>query len=388
VHKSLTFPVTIIILLLLFYTTCCLVSVVNTIDAPTTPVSDCMSIESSGYYYLTKDLSGVEETRDYCISIYANNVVLDGNGYGIIGFGQGGGIYIDGSYNVTIKNVKISGYGIGISFLRVSSSTIMNSSIVNSNVGIEIGMSSFIIISNVRVNNGQNNGIYIYKSNSNIITNVEVLNYEDSGVKLIESNNNTIVNITITNNKGAGVVLHDSNNNVIVNSILSNNGIGIDFSGSSKNNTIVSNIVSTNTWGVSFRDYSSNNLIYNNYFKNTINVFFEISRPNTWNIAKIKGENIIGGGYLGGNYWSSLGERGFSDTCSDRDNDGICDDPFVIDENNVDQYPLKPIQQTSTTTLIQTPTLTPLPISIIIVIGAVLAVFIVIILIAMRKIRK
>jgi len=47
---------------------------------------------------------------------------------------------------------------------------------------------------------------------------------------------------------------------------------------------------------------SGNNLIYNNYFNNTNNAYDDGS--NIWNITKTSGTNIIGGPYLGGNYWS------------------------------------------------------------------------------------
>jgi nitrous oxidase accessory protein NosD len=50
----------------------------------------------------------------------------------------------------------------------------------------------------------------------------------------------------------------------------------------------------------------NNNTIYNNYFDNTYKTFdgnaFD-SGNNTWNITKIRGTNIVGGPYLGGNYW-------------------------------------------------------------------------------------
>lgn len=54
---------------------------------------------------------------------------------------------------------------------------------------------------------------------------------------------------------------------------------------------------------------------------------------NTFSIAKTPGVNIVGGPYLGGNYWSTFGG-------TDADGDKLCDQPFVIATNNVDLLPL------------------------------------------------
>ncbi len=48
--------------------------------------------------------------------------------------------------------------------------------------------------------------------------------------------------------------------------------------------------------------YSNDNCIYNNYFNNTNNSYDDGN--NIWNTTKTLGVNIIGGPYLGGNYWS------------------------------------------------------------------------------------
>ena len=404
-NKFLTSIVTTIILL--SYITG-LMSIISTIDT-SIPISTCMNIDSPGYYYLTIDLSGVQDIYNYCIGIYADDVVLDGRGYSVIGNYSGYGIYVHERRSVVIENINIIGYYGGVDVYNSSNITIENV-IVNSSklFGIHLSQSNSNIIRKVTVSYSDNYGVFLEKSSSNIIDDVIASNNSESGLKIIESNNNFITNIlvtnivgwgvhiaysnsnivlnaTVTNSEGSGVALVESSNNTIANSTLSNNRYGV-FLRDSIGNIIVNNTVISNELGVSIYN-SSNNLIYNNYFKNTRNILIEISKHNTWNIAKIKGENIIGGGYLGGNYWGSLDERGFSDTCSDRDNDGICDESFVIDENNIDQYPLKPIQQISTTTPIQTPTLTPLPVSTI-VIGAILAMLIIIILIAIRKIRR
>jgi len=54
-----------------------------------------------------------------------------------------------------------------------------------------------------------------------------------------------------------------------------------------------------------------------------------------------QGTNILGGNWLGGNAWLSPDGNGYSQTCSDTQEPiGICDQPYVIDENNIDYLPL------------------------------------------------
>ncbi len=46
-----------------------------------------------------------------------------------------------------------------------------------------------------------------------------------------------------------------------------------------------------------------NNTIFNNYFNNTINAKDGTPGLNFWNTTKTPGVNIIGGPFLGGNFW-------------------------------------------------------------------------------------
>jgi parallel beta-helix repeat protein len=213
-----------------------------------TPISSCTDITSSGYYYLTQNLTGFKSDALYCIWISASNVVLDGNGYSLTGPGDGYGISVANAY-ITVKNLTVSNYYCGIK-----------------------------------------------------------INYLE--------NNNTVANVTASNND-IGIWLEVySYNNIIKDSVLQNNNEGI------------------------YLGFSGNNLIYNNYFNNTNNIGIVNSRPNTWNITKTEGKNIVGGNFLGGNYWGRPDGNGFSDTCNDSNYDGFCDEPYVIDSNNIDYLPL------------------------------------------------
>jgi len=72
----------------------------------------------------------------------------------------------------------------------------------------------------------------------------------------------------------------------------------------------------------------SGGFVYNNYFDNTNNV---VGTTAYFNISKTLGTNIIGGPYLGGNYWNNY-------TGEDTNGDGLGDTdvPFM----NLDYFPL------------------------------------------------
>jgi tetratricopeptide (TPR) repeat protein len=85
------------------------------------------------------------------------------------------------------------------------------------------------------------------------------------------------------------------------------------------------------------------NLVANNYLENFQNVRIqEGGKPNyRWNYPKAEGFNIVDGPFMGGNVWALPGGKGYSQTCQDRDGDGICDLPYTVFAGNVDELPLK-----------------------------------------------
>ncbi len=154
-------------------------------------------------------------------------------------------------------------------------------------------------------------------------------NFAMSGTYGIKVNNatNALTNVTIKN------------------LTVTNWGNGIYFN-NVKNGRIVNNNVSSNILAGIFLGSSSENIIYNNYFNNVNNfVFTGMIYNNTWNITKTPGTNIVGGPYIGGNFWAYPNGSGFSNTCSDSNRDGICELNYSLNKNNVDYLPLtnKPI---------------------------------------------
>ena len=75
-------------------------------------INQCMSINTSGYYVLDNNLSGVQPHKPYCIYISASNVILNGLNHLLKGGGKYG-IFISGS-NVTVEHLSIDNYQYGI----------------------------------------------------------------------------------------------------------------------------------------------------------------------------------------------------------------------------------------------------------------------------------
>ncbi|MDW7989043.1 MAG: S8 family serine peptidase, partial [Archaeoglobaceae archaeon] len=48
-------------------------------------IEECIDITQPGYYKLGSNISGLQSGKKYCIGIFASNVVLDGNGFSLIG---------------------------------------------------------------------------------------------------------------------------------------------------------------------------------------------------------------------------------------------------------------------------------------------------------------
>ncbi|MBA7481686.1 hypothetical protein ES707_17160 [subsurface metagenome] len=195
-----------------------------------------------GKYYINGDVTLVEKTYiNKRLVVNASGITLDGNGATLDGYYQGNAIWILEKRDVVVRDLFITEYGYAIDV------------------------------------------------------------YFSTGVIL---ENNTI-SLCQLKDDNYGVRIFNSNNTYIRENVFEKNSIGIGLMQSGTfDNVISENLFTLNRWGMQVG--ASGNLIYNNAFveNNGTHVWSYSQYVNDYNVSKTAGVNVIGGPYLGGNYWS------------------------------------------------------------------------------------
>jgi len=323
---------------------------VNPVSAQ--PITAPAKITMPGVYELTGDARGITDV--YGISIECSNVVIDGGNHFLGGEGRDKsiGVYVNqygGSItNITVKNLIIEKWQAGIDYKYVKgqpgdTNLITGCDIVDSETAIHVEYSDYVqVIDNkitdcptginveglstyttLQENTIKNSGLGIGVTNSRYTT-VEENNINTCsvyGLQVTDCEYTTITRNPIGNNKYAAVMIENSRESDISGNTLTQTETGPVL--------IIGNEVR----------YAS---ITDNYFGSyeTVSVD-EVSSEIAWNSTQAPGINILGGPYMGGNYWGSApGDKGYSDTAPDVDGFGIADEPYQINEYNIDYLPL------------------------------------------------
>jgi parallel beta-helix repeat protein len=238
----------------------------------------------------------------------------------------------DHVFAVTADHVTIRGFSVtsatgediaGIS-VNSSDTLLMNNIIANNTNGIYLAFSNNNTI-NHNVIDSNSNGIRLHHSGTIIIANNTVTN-NTNGLRLHDTGNCTLTTNTINSNEN-GIQVHSSCDGRLINNTVQSNNNGIQLH-HSDNGRIAHNTVKSNNKGIRLY-FSSTNLVYNNYFNNTENAWD--NGNNIWNLTKTAGTNIIGGLYLGGNYWSDY-------TGEDVDGDGLGNTEIPYNASGSIQY--------------------------------------------------
>lgn len=169
-----------------------------------------------------------------------------------------------------------------------------------------------------------NNHTLTIKSNNITIKDLEIKNTDGSSYSCIimDSASNCEINNNIIKESGNGLyLLSNSDNNLIKENTIEYNNIGIYFS-NGDNNVVRDNIIrNNNAYGIQLSQYSTGNTIYLNDFDDNNNANVRDLSSNIWSYNSQ------------GNYWDDYDDY-------DNDEDGIGDNPYVIDANSQDDYPL------------------------------------------------
>jgi parallel beta-helix repeat protein len=244
------------------------------------------------------------------IVVERSNIIMDGCGYMLQGTWNGTGIDLLWMTNVTVRNTQISSFSVGIC-LRGSSCTVSGNNITANMLGVLLEDSSYNIVS------------------ENAMTSTHY------GIALWDSSYNTVSGNNITVSLLGGIILSSSSNyNSLSENNITSNYVGITLFHSPSNNTISGNYIASNYYGVLFSESSSSgNSFYHNNLDNVLQVGSDASA------------SIWDGGYpSGGNYWSDYnGTDLFNGPYqNETGSDGIGDQPYIINVNNTDRYPLVP----------------------------------------------
>jgi len=300
---------------------------------------------------LQNDIIGNSPYQDYSgISIYGSHNIITGNNITDDRLGiwmdHAGDNRVSGNYiaynswgiypfcssdNVLSNNIITSNYWDGIEMHGPSDRNLVVDNVITSNyVGIFGGGSFNTVSSNSITNNTY--GIDFFTSYNNMISGNNITTNREYGINLREgSSNNTLSgNLLATNNEG--IILQGSKENVILSNALSDNiGYAIKLTDFSDKNRVMANNFSKNQGGIYLNNAASNIIFHNNFLKNSQQVI------------SVNSQNIWDDGYpSGGNCWSDYNDTDIHRGVSQNETgcDGIGDRPYIIDENNKDNYPL------------------------------------------------
>ncbi len=258
---------------------------------------------------------------------------------------------------ITVKNLDLTNNGQGALLAFTSKSTITQNNIRNNIEGIALNYSSNNTITGNNIEHARECGISFTESSKNSVSGNNITNNRYGIALGRASSHNTICRNDLTENNLAGIRLSYSSCNIVSGNHVINSEIGIHFFESS-NNVISGNNITNNRSGILFSwcahahnivcrndiinndkgirlGRASDNIIYhNNIVSNTQQVYihYPLGYANFWD-----------DGYpSGGNFWSD--HVTVDDCCGENQDepgsDGIVDEPYVIDDDNRDNYPL------------------------------------------------
>ncbi len=306
----------------------------STTPAPV-PTPAPFIITSPGTYSITAD---GYDGRVTPIEIRSSNVVLDGGGHTIDGSDQPGscGIRIVGNgaslSNVVVRNIRLSNWETGIYADRISGSVIETSDIDHNSQGIILEDAQSVQIRNNHINANDVRGVTVKDSGNVIVQGNEIRKTGDGFTVYYYGGGFEDVYIHavyVTGSSGTEVSDND----------LGGNHASLYLT-NAPSTRVMGNRLTGAKCGILAFSAGAGTIVANNLFRNAGHDIYGNFPGTAWNVTPSPGPNIVNGPRIGGNFWANLDGTGFSETHSDTNGDGFCDQAYDNGWNGIDQLPL------------------------------------------------
>ncbi|MFA5365963.1 MAG: NosD domain-containing protein [Candidatus Bathyarchaeia archaeon] len=298
----------------------------GSVDPPTAPIH-----RNDNSYIFTDNIVG------YTVAVERDDIVLDGNGYTLIGNGNSTGLFIKNRNGVTVKNMEISGFQYGIrlfaeDFMGANSTrnTLSDNLLTGNEYGIYMSYSSNNVLRNNHMNNNTYNfwikGGYISDTASGYINDVDASNTvddkpiiywvneqdkavpSDAGyVALVNCANMTAQNLNLSNTS-QGILAVSTTNSQVTQNHITNSGSGI-YLFNSTNIVVTENTLANNSDGITGYISSNNRIASNNITNNNIGIYFTGTSVNNTISANSITANTVDGLNLWGSVNTTLSEN-------------------------------------------------------------------------------
>jgi parallel beta-helix repeat protein len=161
---------------------------------------DCASI--GRWNATTKTCRLTTELNQTTIQIDSDGITLNGNWHTITGTGSGVGLIVDGRTRVTVINLKVNNFDVGIRLIDSDDNILVRNNVSNNiEGGIFVRGPDNILVRNDASSINAGDGIFLAGSNNTLILNTANSN-NGNGISLTRSDNNTLViNTARTNSK-------------------------------------------------------------------------------------------------------------------------------------------------------------------------------------------
>jgi len=192
--------------------------------------------------------------------------------------------------------------------------------------GIQVGAVKYCNISGNRITNAQHGIVLVSSWNNNVIGNIFESIGPSCAIQLNYANQNLVHRNYIDSCVEGIQIRDDSYSNIISeNTIINSDDQGIRLLYSDDNEVTENNITNSGI-GISIYVSNNNTIYHNNFIDNTEQISTDEWYAQQWGYG-------FSNNTLNQNYWSDYNG-------TDNNGDGIGDTPYIIDENNQDNYPL------------------------------------------------